>query len=113
MALASNSLEVFNIPQPVKSKDTPAEATRVYSLDLLGHRTDVRALCLSSDDELLASASNGKRYHKLYIHLRPTALGTLKVWNMKTTTCIRTMECGYALCSTFLPGDRHVSFVLS
>ena len=35
--------------------------------------------------------------------------GHLKVWNMKTTACIRTMECGYAICSTFLPGNRQVS----
>jgi len=30
---------------------------------------------------------------------------------MKTTACIRTMDCGYAICSTFLPGDRHVSLI--
>ncbi|KAF8592773.1 WD40 repeat-like protein [Ramaria rubella] len=93
MALSSNSLEVFNIPQPVKSKDTPQEATRVFSLDLPGHRTDVRTLSISSDDQLLASASNG----------------TLKVWNLQTTACIRTIDCGYALCSSFLPGDRHIA----
>jgi len=63
MALANNSLEVLKIPPPVKSKDSPAEASRVYSLDLPGHRTDVRTLCLSSDDKLLASASNGKLCH--------------------------------------------------
>ena len=34
--------------------------------------------------------------------------GTLKLWNVKTTACIRTMDCGYAICSTFLPEDRHV-----
>ena len=28
---------------------------------------------------------------------------------MKTTACIRTMDCGYAICSTFLPGDRQVA----
>jgi U3 small nucleolar RNA-associated protein 12 len=28
---------------------------------------------------------------------------------MKTLACIRTMECGYAICSTFLPGDRQVA----
>lgn len=28
---------------------------------------------------------------------------------MKTFTCIRTMECGHAVCSTFLPGDRQVA----
>ena len=55
----------------------------------------MRALSLSSDDLLLASASNG----------------SLKIWNMKTTACIRTMDCGYAICSTFLPGDRHVRLI--
>jgi U3 small nucleolar RNA-associated protein 12 len=59
MALASNALEVYTVPPPSKSKDAPLEATRVFSVDLPGHRTDVRTLCLSSDDQLLASASNG------------------------------------------------------
>ncbi|KAH9940581.1 WD-repeat-containing protein [Amylocystis lapponica] len=92
VALSSNALEVYNIPQPTKSKDVP-EAARVYSVDLPGHRTDVRTLCLSSDDMLLASASSG----------------ALKIWNMKTTACIRTLECGHAICSTFLPGDRQIA----
>ncbi|CAK5262742.1 unnamed protein product, partial [Mycena citricolor] len=90
VALSSNALEVYNVPPPVKSKEEPPQATRQFSVDLPGHRTDVRSLCLSSDDRLLASASNG----------------SLKIWNMKTTSCIRTMQCGYAICSTFLPGDR-------
>lgn len=59
MALSNNALEVYNIPQPTKTKEEPPEAARVYSLDLPGHRTDVRTLCLSADDTLLASASNG------------------------------------------------------
>ncbi|KAI0650646.1 WD40 repeat-like protein [Trametes meyenii] len=93
VALANNALEVYNIPPPTKTKDAAPEATRVFSVDLPGHRTDVRTLCISSDDALLASASNG----------------SLKIWNMKTTACIRTMDCGYAICSTFLPGDRQVA----
>ena len=60
LALASNALEVYDIPPPQKSKDLAPEANRSYSLDIPGHRTDVRTLCLSSDDRLLASASNGK-----------------------------------------------------
>ncbi|KAK7049601.1 beta transducin [Paramarasmius palmivorus] len=92
-ALSSNALEVYSVPLPTKSKDTLPEPSRVYSVDLPGHRADVRTLSLSSDDQLLASASNG----------------SLKIWNMKTTACIRTMECGSAICSTFLPGDRHVA----
>lgn len=91
-ALSNNALEVYSIPPPTKSKEAVPEASRVYSVDLPGHRTDVRTLCLSSDDSLLASGSNG----------------SLKIWNMKTTACIRTMECGHAICSTFLPGDRQV-----
>jgi U3 small nucleolar RNA-associated protein 12 len=34
--------------------------------------------------------------------------GGLKIWNLKTLACIRTLECGHAICSSFLPGDRHV-----
>lgn len=59
LALVSNALEVYNIPPPTKSKDV-LEASRQYSVDLPGHRTDVRTLCLSSDDQILASASNGE-----------------------------------------------------
>ncbi|RUS13401.1 hypothetical protein BC938DRAFT_477887, partial [Jimgerdemannia flammicorona] len=33
----------------------------------------------------------------------------LKIWNIQTTSCIRSIECGYALCSSFLPGNRHVT----
>lgn len=36
-------------------------------------------------------------------------LGSLKIWNVKTTACIRTLDCGHAICSTFLPNDRQVS----
>ncbi|KAI0082587.1 WD40 repeat-like protein [Panus rudis PR-1116 ss-1] len=92
-ALSTNSLEVYSIPPPAKSKEETPEASRILSLDLPGHRSDVRTLCLSSDDVLLASAANG----------------SLKVWNLKTTACIRTMECGYPICSTFLPGDRQIA----
>lgn len=73
MALSNNALEVYNIPQPTKSKDEPPEAARIYALDLPGHRTDVRTLCLSADDTLLASASNGKFIESSYPTL--TAMG--------------------------------------
>jgi U3 small nucleolar RNA-associated protein 12 len=57
---------VYNVPQYTKSKENPPESARLYSLDLPGHRTDVRTLSLSSDDTLLASASNGE-LHRLAI----------------------------------------------
>jgi U3 small nucleolar RNA-associated protein 12 len=91
--LANNSLETYSINVPESFKTSgPADYSRTYTLDLLGHRSDIRSLSLSSDSKLVASASNG----------------ALKVWNARSGSCLRTMECGYALCSSFLPGDSLV-----
>ncbi|KAL7953943.1 WD40 repeat-like protein [Trichoderma compactum] len=92
----NNQLEYYNV-QPKeksekKSKDDIPDYTKAFSVEIPGHRADIRALSLSSDDKMLASASNG----------------LLKIWNIKTQTCIRTFECGYALCCAFLPGDKVV-----
>ncbi|KAK9461400.1 WD40-repeat-containing domain protein [Lipomyces oligophaga] len=90
VGLIANSVEMYSITIPQKkSKGHVPEYERVYVLDMPGHRTDVRSVCVSSDDGLIATASNG----------------SLKIWNIKTTNCIRTFECGYALTSAFLPGD--------
>ncbi|KAL8707564.1 MAG: hypothetical protein Q9225_007734, partial [Loekoesia sp. 1 TL-2023] len=95
-ANTNNELEVYSIaikqPQKkTKSEDSP-EYNRIFTVDLPGHRTDVRSVALSSDNRMLASSSNG----------------SLKIWNVRTQNCIRTLECGYALCSSFLPGDKIV-----
>ncbi|RKP11159.1 WD40-repeat-containing domain protein [Thamnocephalis sphaerospora] len=93
VALNNNVLEVYSVHQPSKEKgvETP-EPSKLFSVDLPGHRSDVRTLALSSDDELLCSASNNG----------------IKIWNVHTKTCIRSMDCGYALCSLFLPNNKHV-----
>ncbi|KAL4725981.1 beta transducin [Fusarium chlamydosporum] len=92
----NNLLEYYSVSRKDKSdkskKEDAPEYTRALSVELPGHRTDIRALSLSSDDKMLASASNGN----------------LKIWNIKTQNCIRTFECGYALCCAFLPGDKVV-----
>lgn len=92
----NNQIEYYNVPSKEKSerkaKDDIPDYTRAHSVEIPGHRTDIRAMSLSSDDKMLASASNG----------------TLKIWNIKTQTCIRTFDCGYALCCAFLPGDKVV-----
>lgn len=91
LSLSSNSLEVYKLPAAPSTPDLIS--IKQYTLDLPGHRTDVRALAVSSDDTLIASAANG----------------SVKIWNRLTTKCVRTMEeGGYALCCEFLPGDRHV-----
>nr|POF19972.1 putative wd repeat-containing protein c3d6.12 [Quercus suber] len=97
IATTNNQLETYSITthraQAKISKESAGpEYNRSLVVELPGHRTDVRALSLSSDDRMLASASSGQ----------------LKVWNMKTLSCLRTLDCGQALCSAFLPGDRIV-----
>ncbi|KAF2459877.1 WD repeat-containing protein-like protein [Lineolata rhizophorae] len=96
VAMTNNLLDVYDVPTKSSRKSSkgeePPEYSRTYSVDLPGHRTDVRSLALSSDDRMLASASSG----------------ALKIWNVRTQTCLRTLECGYALCCSFLPGDKIV-----
>jgi len=89
----NNQLEMYTVStkaQSRKSKEEVPDYTRSLAVELPGHRTDIRALAISSDDRMLASAANG----------------TLKVWNIRTQACIRTFECGYALACAFLPGDK-------
>lgn len=95
----SNLIDVYEVPhksKSSKSEDEP-EYDRTLSVELAGHRQDIRALALSSDDRMLASASSGK-----------SANGGLKIWNVRTQNCLRTLECGKALCAAFLPGDKIV-----
>jgi U3 small nucleolar RNA-associated protein 12 len=96
VSTTDNRLELYKVPirehsKMLKNNELP-EYTRAFSVDQPGHRADIRTLVLSSDDKMLASASNGG----------------LKIWNVKTCNCIRTFECGYALCCSFLPGDKIV-----
>ena len=94
VVLSNNSIETFDVPAPSSSAGDP---TRVSSVGVAGHRADVRALAVSSDDTLIASASNGE----------------LKVWNRRTGKVVRTMATGsYALCCAWLPGDKHVRSTL-
>lgn len=95
-ALSTNALEIYSVPAPPRSKAekaNPIEPVLASALEAPGHRSDIRAVALSSDDNLLASACGA---------------GQLKIWNVKTGRCIRTLPCGYALSLAWLPGDQHV-----
>ena len=92
---SNNQIELFKAPLRNKDRGSSLgeiEAERVAAVDMPGHRTDVRSLAISSDDRMLASASQG----------------ALKIWNLRTSSCIRTLDCGYALCVAFVPGDKIV-----
>ncbi|GAB1311411.1 beta transducin [Madurella fahalii] len=90
----NNLLELYTITgkDKLKSKSDVPDYNKALAVELPGHRTDIRSLAISSDDKMLASAANG----------------SLKIWNIRTQMCIRTFDCGYALCCAFLPGDKVV-----
>ena len=87
--VGNNSFEIHQ----ANIKDAKNEDTSLLTkLSVPGHRTDVRALCISSDNIAVASASGE----------------SLKIWNRSSQNCIHTMACEYALAIVFAPGDRHV-----
>jgi U3 small nucleolar RNA-associated protein 12 len=86
LSLGNNSLELHAVS--LESK----ECTRLLTVEALGHRSDVRALALSGDDDMLASTCNGQ----------------VKVWNARTQQCIRTASLGFGLALAFGPADRHL-----
>ncbi|KAF7584097.1 WD domain, G-beta repeat family protein [Clavispora lusitaniae] len=97
LALTNNSIEFHNIPLPEqirKAQVGDIHSVKAHTIDNLGHRTDIRAMDVSDDNKLLATASNGE----------------LKVWNIRSHNVLRTfsLEGGYALCCKFLPGGTLV-----
>lgn len=97
VSLANNSIEYHTVALPeLVKKATPADviAAKQNTVEQLGHRSDIRAMDVSSDDKLMATASNGE----------------LKVWNIKSLKVVRSfvLDSGYALCCKFLPGGTLV-----
>ncbi|KAJ2614123.1 beta transducin [Coemansia sp. RSA 1365] len=92
----NNALHVWSVAVPPPGKTTKQanlpEPSLVCSVEMVGHRTEPRALALSSDSELVASAANK----------------SLRIWNAVTGACVRTLDCGTAICAAFLPGDQFI-----
>ena len=88
ISLVNNSLEVLNIPADHD------EVSTLCSVDIPGHRSDIRTIALSYDDEILLTAGSQN----------------IKLWNTESKQCIRTLpfDASTPVCSTFLPGNRHI-----
>ncbi|XP_058809971.1 WD repeat-containing protein 3 [Phymastichus coffea] len=86
--VSNNSIELHSLVLTEKNK----EPHKLRTVSSHGHRTDVRAVCFSSDNLAFATVSGD----------------SVKLWNRPTLTCLRTVECGYGLCVTFVPGDRNL-----
>ncbi|CUM64345.1 uncharacterized protein PRCAT00001947001 [Priceomyces carsonii] len=94
VSLSNNQIEYYTSQIPDNLATSAVYLSKLLSIDLLGHRTDIRSMDISSDDRLLVTCSNGE----------------LKVWNLRTFKVIRniTLDSGYSLCCKFLPGDTLV-----
>eukprot|EP00981_Chlorochromonas_danica_P009071 scaffold2470_cov158-Ochromonas_danica.AAC.11 len=89
-ALVNNSLEMFKV-QSGPSGGSQAVAVKTSLIDLPGHRSDVRGICISADDTQLATCS----------------AEAVKVWSVRTGQCIGSCRSDqYALCLAFAPGGR-------
>ena len=82
LALHNNSLEVHELQEDSTS--------RVHSIEISGHRSDVRVAALSTDSTTLMTASHN----------------AVKIWNPRSGVCLRTIESGYGLSGTIVPGNR-------
>ncbi|KAK7284988.1 hypothetical protein RJT34_19743 [Clitoria ternatea] len=83
LSLNNNLVEFYSIER----EDTK----KTLAIDLQGHRSDIRSLALSSDNNYLMSTSHN----------------AVKIWNPSTGSCLRTVESGYGLCCLILPSNKY------
>ncbi|XP_071439850.1 WD repeat-containing protein 3 [Hetaerina americana] len=97
--LSLYSLPTVDIPNETKKEDC---FQTLGTIAKLGHRSEVRTLCFSSDNLGVLSASSE----------------AIKLWNRPSLSCLRTVtgeetksgkisSLGYVLSACFVPGDRH------
>lgn len=86
---ANNSMSVFAL----NLREKKAEPELLRTLQSQGHSSEVRTVCFSSDALAIASADGN----------------SVKLWNRDSMRAVQTIsDTGYALCSCFAPGDRHL-----
>lgn len=86
---ANNSISVFAL----NLREKKSEPELLRTLQSQGHSSEVRTVCFSSDALAIASADGN----------------SVKLWNRDSMRAVQTIsDCGYALCSCFAPGDRHL-----
>ncbi|PRQ43668.1 putative transcription factor WD40-like family [Rosa chinensis] len=83
LSLNNNLLEFYSIESNATNK--------TLSVELQGHRSDVRSVALSSDNTLLMSTSHN----------------AVKIWNPSTGSCLRTIDSGYGMCGFIIPNSEY------
>ncbi|TDH66408.1 hypothetical protein CCR75_008803 [Bremia lactucae] len=92
LGLQNNSIETYSLSPSTLALEE--RYSKSHALTLSGHRSDVRQVAISSDDQLILSLSST----------------SVKVWNARSLQCIRTLSEGLslALSTAFAPGNMHV-----
>ncbi|CAA7040774.1 unnamed protein product [Microthlaspi erraticum] len=83
LSLNNNTMEFYTL------KSTEYEKAAI--IEQQGHRSDVRSVALSDDNNLLMSTSHSE----------------VKIWNPSTGSCLRTIDSGYGLCSLIVPKSKY------
>ena len=110
-ALSTNTLELYSLQKDTKTANSVPQSERISNLTPLhGHPTGVRAIALSSNDEMAITVSKN----------------TCKLWNIAHRSCLQSLtlekpvpvtagqkasvnSTSYqGLCAAFLPGNNHV-----
>ena len=93
LSTQANTLETYSVFTATATSTNNVDNYALdATLDSPGHRSDVRAVAISSDNKLIASA----------------AQGSVKIWSSHAAACLRTFECAYPVCCAFAPGDRYL-----
>ncbi|CAB0031210.1 unnamed protein product [Trichogramma brassicae] len=111
-SLNNNSIELYSMKIDEKSEDPDL----LKQLISHGHRSEVRAVCFSSDNLAFATVSGESikvwsRYVFISIYSSFTVLYqdlNFPLIFRTTLKCICTIESEYSLCVIFVPGDRHL-----
>ncbi|VEN48491.1 unnamed protein product [Callosobruchus maculatus] len=88
VTLSNNTLDLHTLRSTVK--DSIPICLRTIASQ--GHHSEVRAVCFSSDNLAVASGSGE----------------AVKLWNRSSQACLRTVQTGYVVSISFVPGDRHL-----
>jgi U3 small nucleolar RNA-associated protein 12 len=97
LALNNNAIELYTLIREGGAARSSSETGSGQHFALAtaiaqqGHRADIRAIALTSNDQTLITVSSG----------------STKIWSMSSGACIHTIECGYGLCTAVVPGGKY------
>lgn len=86
--LRNNCVRLFNLQTALKN----GEAQCLRGILNHGHQSDIKSVTFSNENVALVSGS----------------AESVKLWNMPSQTCLKTVETGYVMTLAFVPGDKHV-----